>query len=193
LTQGSVLQLNGTPTTPCTAFFYSLNGDSCSSISEKLKFDVSRLTSLNPGLDCSQVVKAGRSVCVERDAALAYTVPVCTSSGVLTREDTCDRLLRRTTTAELYRNNPGLTCSPNIPRSASAVGSKMGKEVCLSATYWPFKEGLCTKGRMKNVKPSLACSAAYRFYDGSIAKFADYNRGKRCSENIGSTNYLCVP
>ncbi|GJP81163.1 hypothetical protein CLOP_g11331 [Closterium sp. NIES-67] len=193
LTKGSVLQLNGTPTTPCTAFFYSLNGDNCASIGVKLKFDVSRLTSLNPGLDCSGVIQAGGSVCVERNAALAYMVPVCTSSGVLTREDTCDRLLQRTTTAELYRNNPGLTCSPNIPSSASAVGSKIGVEVCLSATYWPFKEGLCTKGRMKNVKPSLACSAAYRFYDGSIAKFADYNRGKRCSENIGSTNYLCVP
>ncbi|GJP37032.1 hypothetical protein CLOM_g21489 [Closterium sp. NIES-68] len=193
LTKGSVLQLNGTPTTPCTAFFYSLNGDNCASIGVKLKFDVSRLTSLNPGLDCSGVIQAGGSVCVERNTALAYMVPVCTSSGVLTREDTCDRLLQRTTTAELYRNNPGLTCSPNIPSSASAVGSKIGVEVCLSATYWPFKEGLCTKGRMKNVKPSLACSAAYRFYDGSIAKFADYNRGKRCSENIGSTNYLCVP
>ncbi|GJP51672.1 hypothetical protein CLOM_g10821 [Closterium sp. NIES-68] len=134
-----VLQLDGTPPTPCTAFFYTLNRDTCASICKQLNFSQGSLTALNPGLDCTMPIKAGHSVCVERNATFAYTVPECVDHGVLTPQDTCEWLLQRTTRAELYRNNPGLTCSPNIPPSATAVGSNIGVEVCLKAEYWPFK------------------------------------------------------
>ncbi|CAI5463036.1 unnamed protein product [Closterium sp. Yama58-4] len=139
LPKGSVLQLDGTPATPCTAFFYSLKGDTCESINKQLNYNVGNLATLNPGLDCSEPLKAGRSVCLERNAAFAYKVPECVKYGILTPEDTCDRLLQRTTTSEgsskdnpwlaLYRNNPGLTCSSTIPQSASAAGSKIGVQV----------------------------------------------------------------
>ncbi|CAI6000985.1 unnamed protein product [Closterium sp. NIES-65] len=141
LPKGSVLQLDGTPATPCTAFFYSLNGDTCAYISRPLKFTEPDLTALNPGLDCSKPIKAGSSVCIERSAAFAFTVPECVRYGTLTPQDTCERLLQRTGTspggvsaienqwAALYRNNPGLTCSATIPSSASAVGSNIGVQV----------------------------------------------------------------
>ncbi|GJP37037.1 hypothetical protein CLOM_g21494, partial [Closterium sp. NIES-68] len=195
LPKESVLQLDGTPPTPCTAFFYTLNRDTCASICKQLNFSQGSLTALNPGLDCTMPIKAGHSVCVERNATFAYTVPECVDHGVLTPQDTCERLLQRTTRAELYRNNPGLTCSPNIPPSATAVGSNIGVEVCLKAEYWPFKLGMCKKGRVKPVSPSMACSAAYRYYGGATSTavdvFNDYN-SKSCSGKIGS-KYICVP
>ncbi|CAI5535126.1 unnamed protein product [Closterium sp. Naga37s-1] len=148
LPKGSVLQLANTPATPCTAFFYSLNGDTCASISTSLNFNYGSLTTLNPGLDCSKPIKAGRSVCVERSASFAFTVPECVRYGTLTPRDTCEQLLQRTSKsvppaeanpndnsqggasenpwAALYRNNPGLTCSNTIPSSASAIGSNIG-------------------------------------------------------------------
>ncbi|CAI5949096.1 unnamed protein product [Closterium sp. NIES-64] len=60
LPKGSVLQLAGTPATPCTAFFYSLNEDTCESISTALNMEYEVLAALNPGLDCSTRIKAGR-------------------------------------------------------------------------------------------------------------------------------------
>ncbi|CAI5498723.1 unnamed protein product [Closterium sp. Naga37s-1] len=138
LPKGTVLQLNGTPATPCTAFFYTLHGDLCSTISEQTNLVEAFITALNPGLDCSEPIKAGRSVCIERNPAFAFTVPECVKHGMLTPQDTCDRLLQRTVNepnlsadhwAELYRNNPGLTCSDSIPASASVVGSKIGVQV----------------------------------------------------------------
>ncbi|CAI5498502.1 unnamed protein product [Closterium sp. Naga37s-1] len=136
LPKGSVLQLVGTPATPCTAFFYSLTGDTCASICRQLNCTEPDLTALNPGLDCSKPIKAGRSVCLERSASFAFTVPECVRYGTLTPQDTCERLLQRTVTslegasentwAALYRNNPGLTCSATIPSSASAIGSNIG-------------------------------------------------------------------
>ncbi|CAI5463000.1 unnamed protein product, partial [Closterium sp. Yama58-4] len=205
LPKGSVLQLDGTPATPCTAFFYSLNGDTCASITPALSLNEGSLTALNPGLDCSNPIKAGRSVCLERSAAFAFTVPECVRYGTLTPQDTCDRLLQRTGTSQggasenqwaaLYRNNPGLTCSATIPSSASAVGSNMGVQVCLRAEYWSFTMGLCNKGRAKPVQPSMACPAAYRFYGGAtstaIAQFHEYN-GRSCSGTVG-VKFICVP
>ncbi|CAI5947886.1 unnamed protein product [Closterium sp. NIES-65] len=116
-------------------------GDTCWSISAQLFLTTSNLTALNPGLDCSEPIKAGRSLCVERNATFAFTVPRCLRYGVLTAQDTCERLLLEAGSeddptgagnvnavrwAELYRNNPGLICSNVIPVSASAVGSNTG-------------------------------------------------------------------
>ncbi|CAI5499315.1 unnamed protein product [Closterium sp. Naga37s-1] len=99
------------------------------------------LASLNPGLDCSEPIKVGRSVCLERSSTFAYTVPQCLQYGKLTAQDTCDKL--RTTSAggvswpEVYRNNPGLTCSATIPSSASSVGSNIGVQVrAMRGSMW---------------------------------------------------------
>ncbi|CAI5495328.1 unnamed protein product [Closterium sp. Naga37s-1] len=105
----------------------------------------SNLTALNSGLNCSETIKAGRSLCIERNATFAFTVPRCLQYGMLTAQDTCERLLLRVPGsegdpagagkvnamrwAELYRNNPGLICSNVIPASASAVGSNTGVQV----------------------------------------------------------------
>ncbi|CAI5980159.1 unnamed protein product [Closterium sp. NIES-64] len=70
----AVLQLGGSPVVPCTAFFYALSSD---------------LLALNPGLSCEQGIKAGRSVCVERSATFAFTVPDCLKFTTLTVKDTC--------------------------------------------------------------------------------------------------------
>ncbi|CAI6012435.1 unnamed protein product, partial [Closterium sp. NIES-65] len=217
LPKGSVLQLANTPATPCTAFFYSLNGDTCASISTSLNFNYGSLTTLNPGLDCSKPIKAGRSVCVERSASFAFTVPECVRYGTLTPRDTCEQLLQRTSKsvppaeanpndnsqggasenpwAALYRNNPGLTCSNTIPSSASAIGSNIGVQVCLRAEYWSFTMGLCKKGRAKPVQRSMACSAAYSFYGGAtskgITRFYEYN-GRPCSGTVAEKS-ICVP
>ncbi|CAI7839332.1 unnamed protein product [Closterium sp. NIES-53] len=138
LPKGSVLQLGGTPEIPCTAFFYALKGDTCSYISTQLGLGGDDLAKLNPGLDCSpNGIKAGQSVCIERSNAFAYTVPECLRYDTLTTQDTCEVLLRRTSKesggavngsnwAELYRTNPGLTCS-------SAIPSNIKVQVCLRA------------------------------------------------------------
>ncbi|CAI6002464.1 unnamed protein product [Closterium sp. NIES-65] len=119
-------------------------GDTCWSISAQLFLTTSNLTALNLGLDCSEPIKAGRSLCVERNATFAFTMPRCLRYGVLTAQDTCERLLLEAGSeddptgagnvnavrwAELYRNNPGLICSSVIPVSASAVGSNTGVQV----------------------------------------------------------------
>ncbi|CAI7899782.1 unnamed protein product [Closterium sp. NIES-53] len=158
LPKGSVIQLGGTPDIPCTAFFYALKGDSCLYISMQLDLGEDDLAKLNPGLDCSpNGLKAGQSVCIERSTAFAYTVPECLRYDTLTPQDTCEVLLRRTSKeaggavnasnwAELYRNNPGLTCS-------SAIPSNIKVQVCLRAEYWPFTASvICKRGRSKKSK-----------------------------------------
>ncbi|CAI5955872.1 unnamed protein product [Closterium sp. NIES-64] len=144
LPRNMVLQLGNPLLVPCTAFFYTLSGDTCWSISAQLFLTTSNLTALNLGLDYSEPIKAGRSLCVERNATFAFTVPRCLRYGVLTAQDTCERLLLEAGSeddptgagnvnavrwAELYRNNPGLICSSVIPVSASAVGSNTGVQV----------------------------------------------------------------
>ncbi|GJP54428.1 hypothetical protein CLOM_g13513, partial [Closterium sp. NIES-68] len=211
LPRDMVLQLGSTLVVPCTAFFYTLNGDTCSSIGTQLGLTATDLAALNPGLDCSEPIKAGRSLCLERNATFAFTVPQCVKFGVLTAQDTCERLLLQvagsednttgagkvnaTRWAELYRNNPGLICSNVIPVSASAVGSNTGVQICLRADYWSFVVGVCKKGRQKPVSPSLTCAGAYRFYggaqNGAISKFYIYNE-KTCVGAVGS-RFICVP
>ncbi|CAI5980633.1 unnamed protein product [Closterium sp. NIES-64] len=133
----------GVITTP--TIYFHLEGDTCWSIRAQLFLTTSNLTALNPGLNCSEHIKAGRSLCIKRNATFAYTVPRCLRYGVLTAQDTCERLLLQvaaseddptgdgkenaTRWAELYRNNPGLICSSVIPVSASAVGSSTGMQV----------------------------------------------------------------
>ncbi|CAI5536890.1 unnamed protein product [Closterium sp. Naga37s-1] len=200
----AVLQLGGSPVVPCTAFFYALSGDTCESIAWSIGRSESDLLELNPGLSCQQGIKAGRSLCVERNPEFAFKVPECLKFTTLTAQDSCERLLERTggTTSvgasawdELYRNNPGLVCSGTVPTAASAVGSSAGVQVCLKAEYWPFTLGRCTKGRAKTVSPSLSCSGAYSFYGGTMtaaaAKFTEYN-GNACAKNVGA-KYMCVP
>ncbi|CAI7737928.1 unnamed protein product [Closterium sp. NIES-54] len=187
LPKGSVLQLGGTPEIPCTAFFYALKGDTCSYISTQLGLGGDDLAKLNPGLDCSpNGIKAGQSVCIERSNAFAYTVPECLRYDTLTTQDTCEVLLRRTSKesggavngsnwAELYRTNPGLTCS-------SAIPSNIKVQVCLRAEYWSFTASvMCKMGKSKKVNIKDSCSRVFvtgRFT--SDAQFAEYN-GKSCS------------
>ncbi|CAI5534917.1 unnamed protein product, partial [Closterium sp. Naga37s-1] len=127
LPRGSVLQLDGAPDIPCTAFFYALKSDTCTSISSQLTLGDEDLVQLNPGLNCSpNGLKAGHSVCIERNSSFAYSAPECRRYGTLTPQDTCEVLLQRSINepgatvtgsdwVELYRNNPGLTCSSAFP------------------------------------------------------------------------------
>ncbi|CAI5498658.1 unnamed protein product [Closterium sp. Naga37s-1] len=202
LPKGRTLRIVNTPAIPCTAYFYTLSGDTCLSIATSLRTTVTDLLNLNPGLDCVQTMKAGRSICVERNETYAYSVPECVKYTILTADDTCEKMLQGqglqndpSIWAELYRNNPGLLCSKVVPSSASAVGSNAGVEVCLKAEYWPFELGKCNKGRPKNVSPSLSCSAAYSYYGGTMTQaaghFNTYN-GNACAKNVGS-KFICVP
>ncbi|CAI5498715.1 unnamed protein product, partial [Closterium sp. Naga37s-1] len=202
LPKGRTLRIVNTPAIPCTAYFYTLSGDTCLSIATSLRTTVTDLLNLNPGLDCVQTMKAGRSICVERNETYAYSVPECVKYTILTADDTCEKMLQGqglqndpSIWAELYRNNPGLLCSKVVPSSASAVGSNAGVEVCLKAEYWPFELGKCNKGRPKNVSPSLSCSAAYSYYGGTMTQAAgDFNtyNGNACAKNVGS-KFICVP
>ncbi|CAI5473170.1 unnamed protein product [Closterium sp. Yama58-4] len=202
LPKGRRLRFVDTPAIPCTAYFYTLSGDTCLSIAKSLRTSVNDLMNLNPGLDCTQTIKAGRSICVERNDTYAYTVPECVKYTILTADDTCEKMLQGqglqndpSVWAELYRNNPGLLCSNVVPSSASAVGSNAGVEVCLKAEYWPFELGKCTKGRPKNVSPSLSCSAVYSYYGGTMTQAAaDFNtyNGNACAKNVGA-KFICVP
>ncbi|CAI5534928.1 unnamed protein product, partial [Closterium sp. Naga37s-1] len=127
LRKGSVLRLVGAPDIPCTAFFYALKSDTCSSMSSQLSLSKEDLAKLNPGFDCSlNGLKAGQSVCIERSSNFAYTVPECLRYGTVTAQTTCEGLLEKSTKekgakvtgsdwADLYRNNPGLTCSSAVP------------------------------------------------------------------------------
>ncbi|CAI5994619.1 unnamed protein product [Closterium sp. NIES-64] len=150
LPRNLVLQLGSFLLVPCTAFFYTLSV-SCRPWRHMLVHQRPgghhqiNLMALNPGLGCSEPIKAGRYLCVERNATFAFTVPRCLQYGVLTAQDTCERLLQQVAGseedpsgavkvnamhwAELYRNNPGLICSSVIPVSASAVGSNSGVQV----------------------------------------------------------------
>ncbi|CAI5502245.1 unnamed protein product, partial [Closterium sp. Naga37s-1] len=115
-------------------------GDNCSSISTHLGFASTDLIILNPSLDCSKPIKAGHSLCLERNATFAFTNPKCLQYGMLTAQDTCEGLLQKglesgeeepegpvAVTAEswvdLYRNNPGLICPRTTPASSATVAS----------------------------------------------------------------------
>ncbi|GJP35581.1 hypothetical protein CLOM_g20083 [Closterium sp. NIES-68] len=206
LVKGIVLQLNGIPTTPCTAFYYTLKGDTCSSISKQVMSTKESLAALNPGLDCKKSMEAGRSVCLERNLDFAYQVPECVQYGMLTPQATCEKLLEKADPAspgsvsvgnwvQLYRDNPGLKCKSSVPSSVSISGSNIGVQICLRAIYWSFKLARCKKGKPRAVAKSMKCSEAYRFYGGataaSIMKFNYYNGGS-CAETVG-TNFICLP
>ncbi|CAI5462063.1 unnamed protein product [Closterium sp. Yama58-4] len=190
LPKGTVIQLAGAPEKPCTAFFYALKGETCSYINARFGFGATGLSDLNPGLYCSpRGLDSGQSVCIERSSAYAYTVPECLKYGTLTSLDTCEGLLQKTagsSWADLYRNNPGLTCSSTIPRNFQV-------QVCLRADYWPFTASVvCKKGKSKKVDVKDSCSTVMvtgRFT--SSAQFAEYN-GKICSGTVGSRS-ICVP
>ncbi|CAI5470311.1 unnamed protein product [Closterium sp. Yama58-4] len=154
LPRGTVIQLVDTPAIPCTAYFYTLSGDICVSIADSVRLTRDDLMDLNPGLDCTQTIQPGRSICVERNETYAYSVPECVKYATLTAQDTCERLLQGlglqnnpSNWAKLYRNNPGLVCASTNPGSSSADGSNAGVQVCLKAEYWSFQLGKCTKGR----------------------------------------------
>ncbi|CAI5480196.1 unnamed protein product [Closterium sp. Yama58-4] len=174
LPQGKVITLGGTPTTSCTAFFYALKGDTCSSISVHLGLASMYLASLNPGLDCSEPIKAGRSLCIERNATFTFTVPRCLQYGMLSAQDTCESLLLQSMDSsgggstgvqlvtaaswtELYRNNPGLICPRTIPASSATVASEASTQVCLKSDYESIDTYTCKIGRRKVVSPLLTC------------------------------------
>ncbi|CAI5498578.1 unnamed protein product, partial [Closterium sp. Naga37s-1] len=174
LPQGKVIKLGGTPTTPCTAFFYALKGDTCSSISVQLGLASTYLASLNPGLDCFEPIKAGRSLCIERNTTFAFTVPRCLQYGMLSAQDTCESLLQQsmnssgegstraevvtaTSWTELYRSNPGIICPRTIPASSATIASGASTKVCLKADYESINAYTCKIGRRKVVSPLLTC------------------------------------
>ncbi|CAI5464610.1 unnamed protein product, partial [Closterium sp. Yama58-4] len=139
LPQGKVIALGSAPATPCTAFFYALKGDTCSSISVQLGLASTYLASLNPGLDCSEPIKAGRSLYIERNATFAFTIPRCLQYSMLSPQDTCESLLLQSMDSSgdgstgvqmmtaswigLYRNNPGIICPRTTPASSASVAS----------------------------------------------------------------------
>ncbi|CAI5999188.1 unnamed protein product [Closterium sp. NIES-65] len=192
LPQGKVIKLGGTPTTPCTAFFYALKvslakkinffwgsstplpssplssplqlthspispsspnfppsfdiGNTCSSISVQLGLASTYLASLNPGLDCFEPIKAGRSLCIEPNATFAFTVPWCLQYGMLSSQDTCESLQQQsmnssregstgaevvaaTSWTELYRSNPGIIGPRTIPASSATIASGASTKV----------------------------------------------------------------
>ncbi|CAI5462061.1 unnamed protein product [Closterium sp. Yama58-4] len=216
LPQGKVIQLESTPTTPCTAFYYVRTGDTCSSINDQIGLAATKLASLNPGLNCSEPIKAGRSLCIERNATFAFVVPRCSDYGMLTAQDTCeDQLLQAMESSEdesvgslsgdtsvgssawieLYRNNPGLFCPRTIPATSTTVSSVSSVQVCLKAYYEPFNARSCKMGRIKAVSSSLTCAGAFSFFNGAqpgnVKKFYEYNEDT-CSGTVHS-NFICVP
>ncbi|CAI5534936.1 unnamed protein product [Closterium sp. Naga37s-1] len=125
-------------------------GDTCSSINAQIGLATTELASLNPGLNCSEPIKAGHSLCIERNATFAFTVPRCLQYGMLTTQDTCEDLLLQgmessedgsvgplsggasvgsDTWMELYRNNPGLICPRTIPATSTTVSSVTSVQV----------------------------------------------------------------
>ncbi|CAI5534939.1 unnamed protein product [Closterium sp. Naga37s-1] len=131
-------------------------GDTCSSITAQIGLAETELASLNPGLNCSQPIKAGHSLCLERNATFAFTVPRCLQYGMLTAQDTCEDLLLQGMESseddsvgplsgdasvgsgpwiELYRNNPGLICPRTIHATSSTVSSVTSVQVCLKAEH----------------------------------------------------------
>ncbi|CAI7785066.1 unnamed protein product, partial [Closterium sp. NIES-54] len=216
LPPGKVIQLGSSSPKPCTAFIYTIEGDDCSSISTQLKVSVADLEALNPSLNCSKPIKAGRSLCLERDASMAYTVPQCLQYGMLTAQDTCEGLMLKSMESgeggsagtgvvtaaswvELYRNNPGLICPRATPPSTATAASKTSVQVCLKADYDSFSDHSCKKGRLKLVSPNMACQGVLNFYGGgkpggkpgTVVKFYEYN-GRTCSDTVGSST-ICVP
>ncbi|CAI5502223.1 unnamed protein product, partial [Closterium sp. Naga37s-1] len=148
LPPGKVIQLGSNPTGPCTAFFSTINGDNCSSIATQIKLAATELAALNPGLNCSEPIKPGHSLCIERNATLAYTIPQCWQYGMLTAQDTCEGLMLQSMQSgeggstgagvvtadswvELYRNNPGVICPRTTPPSTATVASKTSVQVRL--------------------------------------------------------------
>ncbi|CAI5996491.1 unnamed protein product [Closterium sp. NIES-65] len=138
LKRGTTLNIKPpSPIVACTTFFFTVNGDTCDSIINRVQMATDgTFAALNPGVDCSKSLSPGRSLCLERNPELVSTSPVCLQYAMLTAQETCERLLKGSVAivnaaawAALYRNNPGLVCSNTIPGSASAAGSNTGVQV----------------------------------------------------------------
>ncbi|CAI7731993.1 unnamed protein product, partial [Closterium sp. NIES-53] len=207
LKKGTTLNVKPpSPIVSCTAFFFTLDGDTCDSIAGRVYLPTDgTFVALNPGVDCSKGLSPGRSLCLERNPELVSTAPVCLQYAMVTAQDTCERLLKGTVAtvdsvawAVLYRNNPGLVCSNTIPGSASAAGSNTGVQVCLRAEYWNFQLGSCVKGKPESISPRATCSSVLqKYYDNNALLYKQYNGNQACAGTVGGSSTrrtkVCVP
>ncbi|CAI7819064.1 unnamed protein product, partial [Closterium sp. NIES-54] len=207
LKRGTTLNIKpASPIVACTTFFFTVNGDSCDSIINRVQMaSDGTFATLNPGVDCSKSLSPGRSLCLERNPELVSTVPVCLQYAMLTAQETCERLLKGSVAmvnvaawAALYRNNPGLVCSNTIPGSASAAGSNTGVQVCLRAEYWNFQIGACVKGKQESISPRATCSSVLlKYYDNNALLYKQYNGNQACAGTVGGSSTrrtkVCVP
>ncbi|GJP80179.1 hypothetical protein CLOP_g10400, partial [Closterium sp. NIES-67] len=185
----------------CSAFYYTLPSDTCSSIDTYLKLRGS-LETLNPDLDCSDI-KPSRSLCIERSPIPLGPVHACRKSAVITTVDDCTQAGNAPgsgiSMVDLYRMNPGLVCDPAKGLKGGAGGS-MKLQVCVDAEYLDYSVGRCVEGKTKYFKADTPCvSILAKEFKGKRADFEKYNK-RKCATTIGGKPGtaqervpLCIP
>ncbi|GJP38680.1 hypothetical protein CLOM_g23103 [Closterium sp. NIES-68] len=182
----------------CSAFYYTLPSDTCSSIETFLKLSGS-LEKLNPGIQCLSL-DASRSLCIERNSTALGPVRKCHKTAIITKMDDCtnagNALGSGITMVDLYRMNPGLVCDPAKGLKGDASGS-MKVEVCVDAEYDNYSMGKCSVGKLKYFKADTPCvSLLAREFKGKRADFRALNK-RECATTIGGKPQehvaLCIP
>ncbi|GJP76262.1 hypothetical protein CLOP_g6630 [Closterium sp. NIES-67] len=183
----------------CSAFYYTLPSDTCSSIEKFLKLSGS-LEKLNPGIQCLSL-DASRSLCIERNSTALGPVRKCHKTAIITKMDDCTNAGNvpgsGITMVDLYRMNPGLVCDPAKGLKGDASGS-MKVEVCVDAEYDDYSMGKCSGGgKLKYFKADTPCvSLLAREFKGKRADFRALNK-RECATTIGGKPQehvaLCIP
>ncbi|CAI7840920.1 unnamed protein product, partial [Closterium sp. NIES-53] len=103
--------------TACTVLYYTSSKDTCASL--QTYFNLTNITALNRGLDCTAPLKPNTAVCVERNPALAGYTHECSQWRSVTASDTCDslRLSAKPPLSPLsfFRLNKGINCEHMAP------------------------------------------------------------------------------
>ncbi|CAI5501578.1 unnamed protein product [Closterium sp. Naga37s-1] len=133
--KGKVLKVPAPNNLPaCSAYYYTYSSDTCAF----LALSSSTLEQLNPDLDCGSPLPALHSLCIERNARAAASIPSCLVTTFITTQASCSQTLDASKGAismvELYRMNPGLVCSNAVPTPAGVPGDKLG--VTVSEPGW---------------------------------------------------------
>ncbi|CAI5534601.1 unnamed protein product, partial [Closterium sp. Naga37s-1] len=127
LQEKTLLNMTKENMTPCSAFYYTLPGDTCSIVETFLNIKKGSLARLNPNITCSSL-SASRSLCIDNSVTNSLPVPSCLKTASIRDKEGCKSLVNnpsnKISMVELYRMNPGLVCnSPVKILSDGASGS----------------------------------------------------------------------
>ncbi|CAI5952545.1 unnamed protein product [Closterium sp. NIES-64] len=184
----------------CTVLYYTSSKDTCASL--QTYFNLTDITALNRGLDCTVPLKPNTALCVERNPALAGFRYECSQWRSVTASDTCDslRLSAKPPLSPLsfFRLNMGINCDHMAP-AVSILGESswstsssgyFGFQVCLSSQAAFGQQ--CPSGT-KGISTSMQCAGINSNYYYNIQGAFKSCNGFECPSSVPPGMWICDP